>query len=126
MENIKAEMLVAEYAAALNAANVDLIPAFYTADAVFMPDNTRKLTKADLLKSSQTFLNQNRFHISYSIQDITVKDEYAFVQATAQTKTVNPNTNTEVFKTSQDFFVLRNEQNEWKIFRYIFNNVKGL
>lgn len=124
MENKQIEKLVGEYATAINASNVDQISAFYTADAVFMPENTRKLTKADLLKKGQTFLNKNRFHISYSIQDITVKEEYAFVQATAQTKTVNPNTDTEVSKTSQDFFVLRKEQNDWKIFRYIFNNVK--
>jgi len=103
MENMKAEMLLADYAAALNAGNVDLIPAFYTADAVFMPDNTRKLTKAELLKNGQIFLNRNRFHISYSIQDITIKDEYAFVQATAQANTVNPVSNQEVNKTSQDF-----------------------
>jgi len=125
MENIKAEKLVGEYAAALNVANVDLILAFYTADAVFMPENTHKLTKAGLLKNGQTFLNKNRFHISYSIQDITVKDEYAFVQAQARTNTINPETNQVVSKTSQDFFVLRKEQQEWKIFRYMFNNVKA-
>ena len=125
MENKQVEKLVADYAAALNAARAELIPAYYTADAVFMPENTRKLTKSDVLKKGRTFLNKNRFHISYSIQDITVKDEYAFVQATAQTRTVNLNTNIEVAKTSQDFFVLRKDQNDWKIFRYMFNNVKA-
>lgn len=125
MEKIKAEMLVSEYAAALNAANVDLIPAFYTADAVFMPDYSQTFIKSDLLQKGRSYLSKTRFHISYAIQDITLKDDYAFVQATAQTRTVNPHTNTEVFKTSRDLFVLRKEQNEWKIFRYMFNNVKG-
>lgn len=124
MENKQAEELVGEYAAALNAAKIDMIPSFYTADAVFMPDNSRKLTKADLLKSSQTFLKKSHFKITYSILDIAVTGEYAFVQATAQTNTVNPGTNQGVTKTSQDFFVLRQEQQEWKIFRYMFNNVK--
>jgi len=125
MGNIQVENLIGEYAAALNAAKVEMIPAFYTTDAVFMPENTGKLTKAELLKIGQAFLTKNRFQISYSIQDITVKDGYAFVQAKAQTKTVIPNSNTEVSKTSQDFFVLRKEQTDWKIFRYMFNNVKG-
>lgn len=125
MEKIKAEMLVSGYAAAINAANVDLIAAFYTADAVFMPDHTQTLTKSDLLKKGSAFLSKTRFHINYSIQHVTLKDEYAFVQATAQTRTVNPHTHTEVAKTSRDLFVLQKEQNEWKIFRYMFNNVKG-
>jgi len=122
MENKQVEKLVADYAAALNAARAELIPAFYTADAVFMPENTGKITQADLLKKGQTFLNKSRFNISYSIQDIAVNENYAFVQATTQTKTVNANS--EVSKISQDFFVLRKEQQEWKIFRYMFNNVK--
>lgn len=125
MEKIKAETFISEYAAALNAANGDLMPAFYTADAVFMPDNSRILTKSDLLKMDPTFLSKSRFRISYTIQDILLKDEYAFVQARAQTTTVDPHTHNEVSKTSRDLFVLRKEQNEWKIFRYMFNNVKG-
>jgi hypothetical protein len=90
-----------------------------------MPDYTQTLTKSDLLQKGRSYLSKTRFHISYAIQDVTLKDEYAFVQATAQTRTVNPHTNTEVSKTSRDLFVLRKEQNEWKIFRYMFNNVKG-
>lgn len=125
MEIIKAETLISEYAAALNAANVDLISAFYTADAVFLPDYARTLTKSDLLQKGRSYLSRTRFQISYAIQDVTLKDEYAFVQARAQTITVIPYTNTEVSKTSRDLFVLRKEQNEWKIFRYMFNNVKG-
>lgn len=124
MENIQVENLVKEYAAALNAGNTGLIPTFYTEDGVFMPENTRSLIKSDLLNKSKGFFQKCRFQISYSIQEVVVKGENAFVQAIAQTDTVNPQSNQKISKTSQDFFVLRKEQNDWKIFRYIFNNVK--
>ncbi|MDB5263792.1 MAG: hypothetical protein JWQ14_3075 [Adhaeribacter sp.] len=121
-----AEKMLAGYAEALNSADTALIPSFYTKDGLFMPESSKALTSGDLLKSSKSFLKKQRFQISFSVQDIVVDGDYAFVQATAKTSTSNFAANQEFSQTSRDFFVLRNEQDEWKIFRYIFNNVKEL
>jgi ketosteroid isomerase-like protein len=123
-EKSAAEKLLADYASALNAANSEIIPKFFTPDGVFMPENNRPIKAARLGERSKTFLRNSHFQISYDVQDIEVNGEYAFVQAVAQTKTFDVGNNRETSQISQDFFVLRKEQEDWKIFRYLFNNVK--
>jgi ketosteroid isomerase-like protein len=126
MNNYEKEItkLLSDYALSLNSAQVDLIPAFYAEDGLFMPDGIKKISKSDLLeKSTGNFLKQTDFKIEYTTEDIVMKDSYAFVLAAAKTSTKNLVTGDVSKKTSRDFFVLRKEGDEWKIYRYIFNNV---
>lgn len=116
--------VVRDYARALNEANADLIPGFYTEDALFMPDGTNTINRSDLeLPKNGSFLKKNKFNIKYSSENIVVEDEYAFVNVVAETSIENSVSGGSLKKTSRDFFVLRKENNSWKIFRYMFNNV---
>jgi ketosteroid isomerase-like protein len=119
-----AQQLLAHYAEALNAANTALLPALYTTDGVFMPDGVAPLPASALSGKGSSFFANSRFHISYAVEDVTVSGEYAFVQATARTATTSLATGREVARTSQDFFVLRQEAQDWKIYRYLFNSVR--
>jgi ketosteroid isomerase-like protein len=119
-----AQQLLAHYAEALNSANTALLPALYTPDGVFMPDGVAPLPAGALPGKGAGFFAKSRFHISYAVEDVTVSGEYAFVQATARTATTSLATGREVARTSQDFFVLRQEAQDWKIYRYLFNSVR--
>lgn len=119
-----AEQLLLQYAEALNAANATLLPALYTADGVFMPNGLTPLPASALLGKGQSFFAKSRFHISYKVTSVAVDGEYAFVQATARTATTDRATGQEVARTSRDFFVLRQEGEDWKIYRYLFNSVR--
>jgi len=119
-----AEQLLAQYAEALNAANTNLLPALYTADGVFMPDGVASLPAGALPGKGVSFFAKSRLHISYAVQEVTGSGEYAFVQATARTATTNLATGQETARTSRDFFVLRQEGQDWKIYRYLFNSVR--
>ncbi|RZL13021.1 MAG: hypothetical protein EOO62_09425 [Hymenobacter sp.] len=119
-----AEQLLAHYAEALNVANTALLPTFYTTDGVFMPDGVATLPAGALSGKGESFFVKTRFHISYAVEDVTVGGEYAFVQATARTATTDLATGREVARTSRDFFVLRQESQDWKIYRYLFNSVR--
>jgi ketosteroid isomerase-like protein len=119
-----AQQLLAHYAEALNAANTALLPTLYTPDGVFMPDGVVPLPAGALPGKGTGFFAKSRFHISYAVEDVTVSGEYAFVQATARTATTSLATGREVARTSQDFFVLRQEAQDWKIYRYLFNSVR--
>ena len=118
-----ARLLLAQYADALNSANLALLPALYATDGLFMPDSGAPLPASTLPGKGTSFFAKSRFHISYAVEDVTVSGAYAFVQATARTATTDLATGREVARTSLDFFVLRQENQEWKIYRYVFNSV---
>jgi len=120
-----AEQLLARYAEALNAANTTLLPTLYTADGVFMPDGVASLPASALADKGDSFFIKSHLHIRYAVEEVTSGGEYAFVQATARTATINRATGQEVACTSRDFFVLRQEGQDWKIYRYLFNSVQG-
>ncbi|RZL00116.1 MAG: DUF4440 domain-containing protein [Hymenobacter sp.] len=119
-----AEQLLAHYAEALNAANPALLPTLYTADGVFMADGVATLPAGALPGKGNSFFAKSRLHISYAVEDVTVGGAYAFVRATARTATTDLATGREVARTSRDFFVLRQESQDWKIYRYLFNSVR--
>ncbi|MDB5268525.1 MAG: hypothetical protein JWP58_1565 [Hymenobacter sp.] len=119
-----ARELLAQYAEALNSANTALLPALYTNDGVFMPDGRASLPASALLRKGHSFFAKTRFHISYEVKTVAVDGEYAFVQATARTATTQLATGQEAARTSQDFFVLQQQDQGWKIFCYIFNSVR--
>lgn len=119
------ENLLTDYADAINSANTAFIPSFYTEDGRLMPEGSKDLTKEDLVNRSQKFFKQVRFKIAYTVPDTIIIDgNYAFVQTTAKSTTTNLETNKVKDQTSRDFFVLRKEKEDWKIFRYVFNKFK--
>ncbi|WP_324680251.1 nuclear transport factor 2 family protein [Hymenobacter sp. GOD-10R] len=119
-----AEQLLAQYAEALNTAHPLLLPALYTADGVFMPNGVASLPAGVLPGQGEKFFAKSRLHIRYAVEEVTGNGEYAFVQATARTATTDLTTGQEVTRTSRDFFVLRQEGQDWKIYRYLFNSVR--
>ncbi|RDV16523.1 hypothetical protein DXT99_04840 [Pontibacter diazotrophicus] len=118
------EKLLGRYAQVLNSADTASIPSYYTADGQFMPEGLKTTTSSELKRRGEDYFRGKGFQIGYSVQNMVVDGRYAFVQATAQTVATDLKANKEALHTSQDFFVLRKEQEEWKIFRYTFNNVK--
>jgi ketosteroid isomerase-like protein len=119
-EKQAAEQLLYGYAAVLNKANLASISSFYAFDGLFMPDGFKTLTKKDLDAAGGKFLQNKTFKIKYDIQSVTVGNEFAFIEATART-TIVPNGGEEIFQSSRDFFVLRKDGTDWKIYRYLFN-----
>lgn len=116
------EALLADYAAALNAANTAIIHSFYTEDGLLLPQGQQDLNKAELVTRSESFFRQQRFRIDYSLPETLINGDYAFVQTIAKTSSEGQKNGQVEEKTSRDFFVLKKENEAWKIFRYIFNN----
>ncbi|MCX8534131.1 YybH family protein [Chryseobacterium luquanense] len=108
---------------ALNSGNIESVLSFYSEDAVFMPDGFSTLKKGEIGRSRSNFLTEKDFKIKFDNLKIDVKDNFGFVEAVANTSEIDPKGTSKVQKTSRDFFVLRQEENQWKIFSYIFNNV---
>lgn len=111
-----------EYAFSLNSAQYNSIAAFYTEDGQFMPEGFKTISRGDFLKNrSGNFLKSTDFKIDYTIENTFVNNNYAFVSAVASTSTRDFSTGEISVKTSRDFFVLRRDDDNWKIYRYMFN-----
>ena len=121
------ERFITAYAEALNTANTHLISSFYAKDSLFMPNKMKTLSGHELRRTTTgSFFKKVSFHIDYSVKDIAVDDRFAFVQALAIATTTDLLTGEQSAKTSRDFFVLRKDEEEWKIYRYMFNNVNKI
>ncbi|MEJ5963768.1 YybH family protein [Pedobacter immunditicola] len=119
------ESLLNKYAEAINAGNGSLMPNFYTQRAVFMPNGRKNISRNDLDRDSKNLFKKVAYSIEFAVQETTIDGNYAFVQAAAQTTITKLATGEKTTKGSRDFFVLQKEQEHWKIFRYIFNNVNA-
>ncbi|HSJ69796.1 MAG TPA: nuclear transport factor 2 family protein [Anditalea sp.] len=123
-EKTAVERLLSEYAGALNSADTAIIPSFYAKDGLFMPNGYNDLSFDNLLDKSKGFFKKVRFHIEYTLPETEITGDYAFVKTIAKTTTTDLELEGEVKQMSRDFFVLRKEKEDWKIYRYIFNNIK--
>ena len=117
------EGFINAYAEVLNTANKDRIPDFYAKDSLFMPDQMKTFSGYDLRTKTGSFFKKVSFHIDYSVNDIVVDGQFAFVRASANTTSTDQVTGKISTASSRDSFVLRKDESEWKIYRYIFNNV---
>ncbi|SKC53989.1 YybH family protein [Ohtaekwangia koreensis] len=115
--------LIDEYGKALNTADSQSIIDLYSDEGLFFPNHYRTINKHHLISKSGTFLKNNHFSIVFEIKDVVANGEFAFVQSTSTTTVRNLEEEKGVTKTSRDLFVLRKEQNLWKIYRYIFNDM---
>ena len=114
--------LLTKFDNALNSGDSVSIPYFYTEDGLFMPQGMRAFSRTDLKKrNDESFFNKVRFQIDFTIKDIVVDGRYAFVQAAAKTNTKDLTTGKQSAKTSRDLFILRKDQEEWKIYLYMFS-----
>ena len=122
-EQQAAAQLLYGYLEVLNTAVTGSISSFYTHDGLFMPDGFKTLTREDLENAGSNYLQKKNFKISYDNQSVTIKQEFACINATAHTSGFTSHDDHEIHRSSRDSFVLRMEGTEWKIFRYVFNKL---
>jgi uncharacterized protein (TIGR02246 family) len=115
--------LIDTYSKALNTADSLSIIDLYSDEGLFFPNHYHTIDKHHLISKAGTFFKDNHFSIVFEIKNVVVHGEFAFVQSTSTTTVRNLKEEKRVSKTSRDLFVLRKEQNLWKIYRYIFNDI---
>jgi ketosteroid isomerase-like protein len=128
--NIQAEKaaiqnVVTAFAHTLNAGNKGALRDFFAQDGLFMPEGFKSIPSSRLTGPTD-FLIRANFQIAFTPEDIVIDGCYGFARFTALTNMRNPETGTPTWKKSKDFFVFRKEQDHWKIYRYMFNNVKEI
>ena len=123
-EKQAASQILYGYAEVLNKGETVSISTFYTLDGLFMADGFKTLTKKELDTAGDKFLKNTNFKINYDIKNITINQEFAFIDAIARTTTTRDG-GKETSENSRDFFVLRKDGTDWKIYRYLFNKIQN-
>jgi uncharacterized protein (TIGR02246 family) len=114
--------LLITYSKALNSADADLLAKVYSDSGMFMPSGFHNLSgKEEIKHSAERFFKDRQINISFEIQDISFDGNYAFVQATSNSTVHHHRAGDVANNSNKDFFVLRKEVQEWKVYRYMFN-----
>ena len=126
-ENAKTEIkkLLFNYRDALNASSVDQVLPLYTQNGVFMPSGAPTAIGTDQVKGAYEFVFRNiQLSIEFYIDEIEVSGNYAFARTTSKGSTLIHATGETVPEENRELFVLKKENGEWKIDRYMFNKMK--
>ena len=112
-----------DYAEVLNSGDAKAVGNFYANNGAILPNGYRTITRKKLDAASGEFLGKNKFSIEYKIENISISGENAFVESLATTS-ISAAGQSPLPKTSRDLFILQKDQATWKIYRYIFNDIK--
>lgn len=119
IEKLMVEKLIATYAEAVNKGDQEAIAGFYSEDGVLIPQGFKPVHKSEY--SGKYFTNKN-VNISFSIKEVVIEGAFAFVEARATTMLVDLKSNQQLNKITRDLFILKSQEGNWKIYRYIFNS----
>ena len=115
--------LIQTYQRSLNEANVDLVKSVYADDAIFIgqpfPTATGVVEIAALYSQ---FLSDLDFSVEFEILEVELGEDLGFVR-TRSHGTIVPKGQTPPggSEGNREVFVVKKIDDEWKIYRYIFN-----
>ncbi len=119
-ESIKKTLLL--YRDALNSSNTEAVLQLYAADGVFMPAAGPTAIGSKQLKEAYDFVFSNiQLNIEFYIEEIEVVGAHAFARTSSKGTTLVHATNASMPEENRELFVLKKNQGNWEIDRYMFN-----
>lgn len=113
------------YFSSLNASDVKTAVSSYTADGVFIPTKFPTATgTAQLVTAYENVFKAIQLNVTVKIEEIIIKDDIAFARTLSNGTTLIHATGEKMPEENREFFLLRKDNGEWKIARYMFNQPK--
>lgn len=124
-ERAAIEKILSTYFGSLNASDVKTAVGSYTTDGVFMPTKFPTAIGTDqLVVAYGNVFKSIQLNVSVKIEEIIVRDDIAFAQTLSNGTTLIHATGETIPEENREFFLLRKDNGEWKIARYMFNQSK--
>lgn len=124
-ETQKIKKLLLDYRDALNTSDVEKVMSLYTQNGVFMPSAAPTAVGTDQVKGAYEFVfGQIQLSIEFFIDEIQVLNGYAIARSTSKGSTLIHATGETVPEENREIFVLKQEDGDWKIDRYMFNKMQ--
>ncbi|MBL1274632.1 MAG: nuclear transport factor 2 family protein [Ectothiorhodospiraceae bacterium] len=118
--------LLSTYEKALNENDVNTIVPLYSDSGVFMPANKPTAAGQDQVKIAyQHVFKAIDLDIKFHIDEIEYSGDYAFVRTTSDGEITIKANNMTIKNNSRELFVMKKINDEWKIHRYMFNEVSS-
>ena len=127
MENDKSaiEKTLNTYFGSLNASDVRTAVGAYTRDGVFMPTKLPTATGTEqLVGAYENVFKAIQLNVTLTIEEIIVRDDIAFARTLSKGTTLIRASGETVPEENREFFLMKKENAEWKIARYMFNRPK--
>ena len=123
-EKSEIKKLLFSYRDALNASDVDKVLRLYAKDGVFMPSGAPTAIGIEQVKGTYEFVfSKIKLSIEFYIDEIEVIGDNAFARSTSKGTTLIKESGEIVPEENRELFVLKRENNSWKIDRYMFNKM---
>lgn len=124
-EKVAIEKTLKTYFGSLNASDVKTAVDSYTADGVFMPTKFPTATGTDQLMAAYgNVFKAIQLNVTVKIEEIIIRDDIAFAGTLSNGSTLIHATGETTPEENREFFLLRKDNGEWKIARYMFNQPK--
>lgn len=118
------ETLLRAYESALNASDTKAVLELYAEDGVFMPSEApTSIGKAAVEEAYNYVFSQIKLNIDFIFDEIEIHDDFAFARTVSKGTTDVLAAGITVPEENRELFVLKKENGEWKIARYIFNKM---
>ena len=119
------EKAIFAYEDAFNSADIPRSALSFISEGVLMPNNGPVAKGTDQITASFEFLlSAFQINIRYTIDEIIVSGEYAYVRTNSVVKTSVKASGERILLDNKELFILYNSGEKWKISHYIFNNTK--
>lgn len=113
------------YFGSLNASDVKTAVGSYTADGVFMPTKFPTATGTEqLVTAYENVFKAIQLNVTVKIEEVIVRDDIAFARTLSNGTSLIHATGETTPEENREFFLLKKENGEWKIARYMFNQPK--
>ena len=116
------EKALNNYFNALNESDVKTAVGSYTTDGVFIAAGApTAIGTAQLITAYEYLFKAIQLNVEVTIDEVIIKDDISFVRTHSIGTTRIHATEEIIPAENREFFLLRKEQGEWKIARYLFN-----
>jgi uncharacterized protein (TIGR02246 family) len=119
------EKLIFSYQDALNASDVSKVIELYAKNGVLMPNSAPTADGAGQIKGTYQYVFDNfSYTLQFSIIEIEVSGNYAFVRSTSKGSVAIKASGQTVPDENKELFVFQKVDRKWKIARYMYNKSK--
>lgn len=118
--------LIKSYEKALNSSNVAKVMRLYAKDGVFMPSSKPTSQGYDQVRTAYKYVFRDLdLDVSFHIDEIVWRDDIAFVRTVSDGEIKLLKKDITLKNNSRELFVMKRINDDWKIYRYMFNEMSS-
>lgn len=115
--------VIKAYEKALSASDTSAVMGLYGSVPVFVPPNSKGVAGRDAVKSAYEGLFKTiKPSLVFTIHEVVALGDTAYVRTSSEGEVEVLANNAKVKDAYNELFIVRKEQGQWKIHRYIFNS----